>query len=530
MICRYRNAQKMNKFPNFIPCVHGIGILYIVCCAITGVVGFTTKCNTLIKSSNTNTKGLCPLLSYANANENRRPEQIYQLPSPKIKSKELSSFWFTAEEKVQTLGIPCQYHLDSDGPLPLGAYRFINDDDDDDGNRKRSCILSAGLNFSNLIDEVNTNVAVANAQKLIDSGLTTFQLNGNGIEKKRGIAPCTEQAWIEQNIYRKLIIDTPSSVLSLCNFSTDVSIPGFDGAAGINSYVRQQVGASILNMYGSTSGCIDSIQVNFRAGNQKSRTSASPLTFDVLDVLFDMQRDGLIRSINGKNFPVLALDEMKQCGFFFDTNQVACSLLNPNEFAEMQKYARDSDRDGKPLKINMNRPLAGGLLTGKFLDVPDQYRTNRGEPTPQYMTGPEQYHYDRTLKGTWRNNYNRREGEAMAIPSSDAWLAYEQKIVRTLSDLSLKHSVDISTVALRWAMQQDHVGTIAVGTSLNTRVDPECPFRFPKQMRKAFSLHLEEEDLDRLLNVSGLSPSNGCGMQGVDEFDQIDFSNQKLWL
>jgi diketogulonate reductase-like aldo/keto reductase len=95
--------------------------------------------------------------------------------------------------------------------------------------------------------------------------------------------------------------------------------------------------------------------------------------------------------------------------------------------------------------------------------------------------------------------------------------------MKTLHGISLKHRVDIASVALRWAMQQESIGTISVGTSLNTRLDE--PFKLQQDLRKAFTLHLGEDDLEELLNVSGAKPTNRN-----DEFDQIDFSDKKLWL
>jgi aryl-alcohol dehydrogenase-like predicted oxidoreductase len=461
----------------------------------------------------------------------RRPKNANEIkPSrPTVKSKETSTFWFSDPERKPLLEeqiVPCEQNLDLDGPLPFGSYRSIGDAQ---YHTKRTCLLTAGLNFFHSRDkgEIDPEIAVANAQNLIDSGLTTFQLNlpprsratspenvGSGME------PSSEQIWIEQNIYGKLVLETPPSVLSLCNLGTKISIPywNFDGTIGNGAIIRQQVGESILNIFRNTGGCIDTIQVDYRAGQKPS--SASPYTFDVLDVLFDMQREGLIRSINGVNFPVTALEELQQCGFHFDTNEVSCNLLNPNEFFEMQNFSRNSERDGRSMKVNMNRPLAGGLLTNRYFDLSDRHRTRNGEPSPQYMSPSEKLEVKRNLR-TWRLNYNERERQN--ISRMNTWLSYEKKVMKTLHGISLKHRVDIASVALRWAMQQESIGTISVGTSLNTRLDE--PFKLQQDLRKAFTLHLGEDDLEELLNVSGAKPTNRN-----DEFDQIDFSDKKLWL
>ncbi len=460
----------------------------------------------------------------------RRPSNRKKDERPKVKSKETSSFWFSDPERKplsEDQIVPCQQNLDMDGPLPFGAYRTIGNEE---YYPKRTCLLSAGLGISRKGDEVDTEIAVSNAQKLIDSGLTTFQMNIPRSPKtespgnQSGLAASSEQVWIEQNIYKNLVLDTPPSVLSLCNLSTKLSIPFYDfNGFGHGSMVRERVGQSILNIYGNTGGCLDSIQVDFRAGQNPN--SASPYTFDVLDILFNMQREGFIRSINGVNFPVKVLQELNECDFGFDTNQISSSILNPNDFIEMQNCLSSlDDGKGRSMKVNMSRPLAGGLLTDKFLNVADQYRTRGGNVIPRYMSPSEKMEYERNLKGTWRSNYNQREGKR--ISHENLWVSYENTVMKTLQKISLKHRVDVASVALRWAMQQDSVGTISVGTSLNLKSDET--FKLAQQLRKPFTLHLDEEDLYELLNISGKSKTLSLGEN--DEFDQIDFSNRNLWL
>jgi len=456
--------------------------------------------------------------------------------------------------------MPYQQNLDLDGSLPFGSYRTLTDKQFDP---KRTCLLTAGLSFWNVVKDKNaidTQLAIQNAQKLIDSGLTTFQLNippCDLVNKPQGsfqsgMETNAEQGWVEQNIYHKLVRETPPSVLALCNLGTKISVPYWDyeGNIGNGSMVRQKVGESILNIHGNAGGCIDSIQVDFRAGRkntstspetehkQSSSSSTSPYTFDVLDTLFDMQREGLIRSIHGVNFPSAALEEIGKVGFHFDTNQVSCDLLNPNDYfgsRGMQKFCRDSERDdgkgkgnGKPMKVVMSSPLAGGLLTNKYSEIPDQYRNRSGEPPPEYMSSSEEWHYNKSLKGTWRVNYGEKEGQI--IERNRAWRQYEQHVMRTMYEISLKHRVDIASVALRWAMQQDHVGSISVGSSLNTRFGEEVPFTRPRDLRKAFSLHLDDDDMERLLRISGAKLQSSYQDEWGNEYEKIDLSNKQLWL
>jgi hypothetical protein len=86
-------------------------------------------------------------------------------------------------------------------------------------------------------------------------------------------------------------------------------------------------------------------------------------------------------------------------------------------------------------------------------------------------------------------------------------------------------------------MQQDHLGSVLVGTNLNARYDSERPFTRPKDLRKCFALHLDEEDMDRLWSVSGAKPlmneyENDFGNEWGFDDPAVNFSNTntKLWL
>lgn len=455
-----------------------------------------------------------------------------------VRSVQTSTFWFsdpTREELREDQVLPCQYNLDPDGPLPFGSYRTIGDFRNDP---KRTCLVTAGLTLRNVPtqSEMDASIAVANAQKMIDSGLTSFQVH---VPRNRQIhAPdgsmqsgmeCTlEQTWIEQNIYKRLVQETPATVLSLCNLGTKVSVPywNYSGNIGRGSMVRQKVGDSILNIFGHTGGCLDSVHVDFRSG--PTVDSFSPYTLDVLDTLFDMQREGLIRSIHGIDFPVKVLRKLKENDFYFDTNQVTCNILNPNDcFGNMQQFCKESEQEGKPLKLILKSPLAGGLLTNKYHCVPNKYRGKNGAPTRQYMTLSEHRSYEYTVKQSWLNNYSKRERHA--VNDRDVWMAFEKRVLETLYDIALKHRVDIASVAVRWVMQQDSIASALVGTNLNMQYDEDYPFTRPRDLRKPFSLHLDEEDMERLWSISGVIPESQVLDENMSD-PMIDFSKTKLWL
>ena len=160
----------------------------------------------------------------------------------------------------------------------------------------------------------------------------------------------------------------------------------------------------------------------------------------------------------------------------------------------------------------------------RYFQFQDRYRTRNGEPTPQYMSPSEKEEYAYNLQRTWKRNYSEREGKS--LNEKNLWISYEDKVMKVLYEISLKHQVDIASVALRWAMQQECIGSVLVGTSLNTRFDVDEPFHLPRNLRKAFTLHLDDEDLERLRSISGEIP----GFNNENEYNQIDFSDQSLWL
>jgi len=485
--------------------------------------------------------------------------------------------------------LPHEPNLDMDGPLPFGSYRTLGDLRYEP---KRTCLMTVGLNFWNNRNhssknnsasasasgskfsrnnrkrdenEIDPNLIITNMHKLIDSGLTTFQINNPNESRSlrtydellSGMHAGSEQAYIEKTIYAKLIRDTPPSVLAECNLGTKIGVPhwNFGGTFGHGAMVREQIGKSLRNIYGRSNGCLDSVQVVFRPGRSNGRSgngnghdeTMSPFTLDVMDTLIQLQREGSIRSIHGVDFPSEALEELNQCGFHFDSNQITCNLLNPSRFdRSMYAYCKkvdttengngndssDSNDDPrKPMRMVWSSPLAGGLLTEKYAHIPNSYQSRSGEIYPTYMTPSEKQEYDTALKGKWRTHYQSASGTS--ISRKNAWLACNEHLFSTMSNIALKHRVDVASVALRWAMQFEYTGSVSVSSSLNSQFDDEKPFHRPTDLRKAFRFHLDEEDLERLWSVAGGVPPDT--LVEPDEFSMedamgIDFSNRSLWL
>ena len=459
------------------------------------------------------------------------------------KSEE-SSFWYGVKggslpqpEDV----VPYQEKLDYSGPLPYGSYRVLGREE---YGAKPVCLLSIAFDFwnapSNNQNTIDTSAVLQNVHKLIDSGFTSFQLHNHHHQSSKSNnshQSTWKQTFTEQNIYHKIVQETPTSVLNQCTFSTRINVPplvqessyqnNYSNEDGLHfvfkeSLIRQNIGESIRNIYGKSDGCIDSIQVNYQ---QDEQNKMSPYTFDVLSVLFDMQREGLINSISGLNFPSHAIDEIERGGFPLDYNQFDCNLLNPNQYVEHIQRTK-SNKDCKSKRAVFSSPLAGGLLTNRYSKIPRTLLNRYGAPMDKYLSPSEAWHYKHSLVNSWIPNQLKK------IDTSHPWQVFQNEMMKkVLEEIACKHQVSIASVALRWSMQLDEVGCLAVSSSLNANFDDnDQPYTRQNDLRQVFSFMLDEEDMDRLWNVCGGYELDKRFNDVDGNGGEIDFGNPKLWL
>jgi len=504
------------------------------------------------------------------------------------KSKEQSSFWYSSTSSLLSTNkeediIPYRSKLDMDGPLPFGSYRLLGNEEYES---KRSCLISVALDFWNAggssrsSNYIDTSIAVKNIHQLIDSGFNTFQLYNplpTSMTKLTdfGMQPSQKQIYTEQFIYNKIIQETPSTVLNQCNFATRIQIPhpdyfNSDSEDGVSysfneKIVRQQIGQSILRMYGHTGGCLDSLQVSFcpNSNNSNKRnnnnghehdfnnpTNISPYTYDILNVLRDMQREGLIRSINGLNFSTETIDQIhEELGYnVIEYNQMTCNLLNPNEYLNHMKYKRNPKmamkQEQHQQRVLLSSPLAGGLLTNRYSNIPNSFLSRNAMPKSGYMTPSERLSWSSLSSSSSSTSNLRNRNRRGNTNNNLSWQRFQNDIMKTLSSISYKHQVSIASVVLRWSLQLDtssssSLGGVVVGLSLNTHLEnDDRPFRRPRDLRELFSFVLDEDDMERLWNISGVNGeysdlNSYLNDHGMDENlmeNEIDFNNPKLWL
>ena len=507
------------------------------------------------------TFGKLPFVRLANtkifsAPPRKRPEDeycenIYEDSNDKIlksfrnkdKSEE-SSFWYSVGRKSLSRPedvVPYQEKLDCSGPLPYGSYRVLGREEYE---AKPVCLLSIALDFwnahSNNQNSIDTSSVIQNVHQLIDSGFTSFQLHNHqhrASTSRNGYQSTWKQTFTEQNIYHKIVQETPTSVLNQCTFGTRINVPplvqessyqtNYDTEGGSHfvfkeSLIRQNIGESISNIYGKSDGCIDAVQVNFQ---KDEKNDMSPYTFDVLSVLSDMQREGLISSISGLNFPSHAISEIEKAGFSLDYNQFDCNLLNPTEYVEYMQHTKTSNEGYNNKRAVLSSTLAGGLLTNRYSNIPRSLLNHQGVPFDKYMLPSEAWHYKHSLINSWIPNQIQRNDR------SYPWQVFQNEMMKVLEEIANKHQVSIASVVLRWSIQLDEVGCVVVGSSLNAHFDyNDRPYTRQNDLRQVFSFLLDEEDMDRLWNVCGGYELNQRFNNIADSDGEIDFGNSRLWL
>jgi len=472
-------------------------------------------------------------------------------------SSELSTFWRAVahvERPTEDGVVPCVPYLDSDGPLPFGAYRTVGREDFE---VPRTCLVTVALDFGpmnggRIVDHASGRLtgvvgqsdgmgragaeeAVQNMCRLIDAGFTTFQ-----IAQSEGEARLSDpnfpgvQEWAEQNVYGRLRSEMPPSVLQVCHLMTRVGVPPAaeavadspDARSSGELSVRASIGASLRRMGGEN---IDSVQVPYVKG--------SPYHLDIISDLTDMQREGIIRSIGAVNFPPSLLESVEQCGFHLDTNQVQCNILDPQPFDEALPSCAAA-----ATKLMIGSPLAGGLLTDRLLQFAE-------EPNSLYLSSTERRHVRTTLR-TWAKRrdglYNGSGGGDTRLASSGGiWSCFHHEVLSVLSDISHKYQVPVAAVALRWALTMDNLASVVVSSRVGAAAGNEesggGKYNRHQSLRQLFTFELEEEDIKRLWDISGgvQLPAWDEGLSQFSDGEDAslsangfipDLSNKKLWL
>ncbi|XP_031110835.1 flagellar radial spoke protein 5 isoform X1 [Ipomoea triloba] len=193
---------------------------------------------------------------------------------------------------------------------------------------------------------------------------------------------------------------------------------------------------------------------------------SNPGYLDALKHLTDLKEAGKIKTVALTNFDTERLQIILENDIPIVSNQVQHSIV---DMRPQQKMAELCQLSG--VKLITYGTVMGGLLSEKFLD------TNLMIP----FAGPQ-------LNTPSLQKYKRMV---------DAWGGWSlfQELLQTLKAVANKHGVSISTVAVKYILDQPAVAGSMVGVRLGLS-------EHIKDSNDVFSLVLDEEDVDRIQDVT----------------------------
>jgi aryl-alcohol dehydrogenase-like predicted oxidoreductase len=240
-------------------------------------------------------------------------------------------------------------------------------------------------------------------------------------------------------------------------------------------------------------------QFSHAHSGQKDRNN--PYCLDVINALFEIKREGLVRSISTKNFPPSLLQMCLKCGFDVSSNDVCGNFMNTNNLQLKNDLG---------VSRLISAPLGGGLFTNRFSQI---QKWEQLSPSGKKI-------FTILLDSCCKM-------QTTDFDSSQPWEKY-RSIVNIIVELSLKYQVSVESIALRWLLQLNEGENISVGTSMGMDLrEKQGGKQFSRQrdMRQVFTFSLEEYDMELLCNVCNLDHRSGMTVE-----NQIDFTSRRLWM
>lgn len=223
-----------------------------------------------------------------------------------------------------------------------------------------------------------------------------------------------------------------------------------------SSYVRENINISLKRMDVAS---LDMLQFHWW-------DYSNPGYLDALKHLTDLKEEGKIKTVALTNFDTERLQIILENEIPVVSNQVQHSIV---DMRPQQKMAELCQLTG--IKLITYGTVMGGLLSEKFLD------TNLAIPfaAPSLNT-PSLQKYKRMV---------------------DAWGGWSlfQALLKTLNKVASKHGVSISTVAVKYILDQTAVAGSMIGVRLGLS-------EHIKDANAVFTLVLDDEDVNSIQEVS----------------------------
>ena len=194
--------------------------------------------------------------------------------------------------------------------------------------------------------------------------------------------------------------------------------------------------------------CLDLIQFHWWDYN-------NPSYIDALVHLSNLRDKGKIKHIGLTNFDTERLQIMKEQGLKIISNQVQYSILDQRPEKLMVPFCKKNE-----MYLLSYGTLLGGFISEKYLDSPEPLRGDLDTASLQ------KYH----------NMIN-------------AWGGWElfQELLKTLSQISQKHSCSIANVATSFILEKPRVAGVIIGARLGIS-------EHRQDNSRVFGIHLDSED------------------------------------
>jgi Aldo/keto reductase family len=411
-------------------------------------------------------------------------------------------------------------------------------------------------------DDFDVSLQVRGMQRFIDSGLTSFQLPHSADDDHESLST---ESRLDEVLFRHLQRETPRSVLNRAKVTVPIPLSQIRSSRAARTVVMD-----LLMRY--RTDALDDVQLVFRGGTEdydsvnnrerdaperggsrsrnRQRRYRSDLfpsdvlrkgeeyMLDALDALRDLQREGYVRAISTRNVPPNAQWLAEQCGLVdaISNNVADGSLLwrpGPKSNGGLaQPLHTQEDYDAtlripsKRLPTILSSPLAGGLLTDRYLHRPSPVQLSK-------MSERDQRRRDKILQdfATRRRSAGTDESES-SLSEAAAWREY-QTALDSIHQISRGYvGSDAAAVSLRWLLQQKRIGAQTSGSgqlaghasvpplhsipSIGGVVvatqfyDPDREDDAQKQiarrikaLRSVFTFHLSNEEMEQNNELSG---------------------------
>lgn len=190
-----------------------------------------------------------------------------------------------------------------------------------------------------------------------------------------------------------------------------------------------------------------------------------PGYIDALRHLTDLKEEGKIRTIALTNFDTIHLQKVLEAGIPIVSNQVQHSLLDQRPQQQMRELCVLTG-----VRFLTYGTVLGGLLSEKFLDQKEP-----GTWGGATLTTPSQKKYKQVV---------------------DAWGGWRlfQDLLRECRQVARKHGASITSVAVRYVLDQPCVASSMVGVRFGVS-------DHILESRRALELRLDDEDRARLESV-----------------------------